>query len=184
MEETFVLRALSCIFLIYLTSSIQVAKANNVIESDAVNFARQQQQKLPKLIKTWNSDTQTIRQQTTTTLQNNVSETTDLKKLLNQYVNELPTFKNLTIPKTKLLVFVSFSMPTQSLKQWLSQTQKAGGTLIIRGLVNHTFKETVKRISEILDNKTGGLQLDPTLFKKYGIHQVPAVVVMQVIIMT
>lgn len=76
-----------------------------------------------------------------------------------------------------ILIFVSFSMPKESLKGWISEAEKIHAPVVIRGLVNNSFKETLARMNELVSNNKGGVQLDPVLFKKFQIKQVPAVVV-------
>lgn len=76
----------------------------------------------------------------------------------------------------QVLVFLSFSMPEQSLSAWLTQCKRSGATPVIRGLINHSFKETLMAVQS-LGQKTGiGVQLDPVLFQTFSITQVPAVV--------
>jgi type-F conjugative transfer system pilin assembly protein TrbC len=91
-----------------------------------------------------------------------------------------------------LFIFVSFSMPRASLKQWLWQAQKINAAVVIRGLVNNSFKDTATAVADLIKehptvandnaNKAGiqtasGLAIDPTLFQKFGITKVPAVVI-------
>ena len=76
----------------------------------------------------------------------------------------------------QVLVFLSFSMPEQSLKAWLNQCKQSGATPVIRGLINHSFKETIQKIQHLSQQTDMGLQLDPILFQAFGITQVPAVV--------
>jgi conjugal transfer pilus assembly protein TrbC len=78
---------------------------------------------------------------------------------------------------TPILIFVSFSMPKESLKGWIAQAKKIGASVYIRGLVNNSFKDTTKAVSELIQDQPGGLLIDPTFFKKYFIAEVPAVVV-------
>src|ERR1700721_885673 len=72
-----------------------------------------------------------------------------------------------------ILIFVSFSMPKESLKGWMDEAEKIHAPLVIRGLVNNSFKETVKKMTELANDNHGGVQLDPTLFKAFNIKQVP-----------
>lgn len=81
----------------------------------------------------------------------------------------------------KLLVFVSFSMPLQTLKTLGSQVNAVGGKLVLRGLVGGTlgssargqdFKETAKKLQELQEE----ILIDPTLFEAYGISVVPTFV--------
>jgi conjugal transfer pilus assembly protein TrbC len=88
--------------------------------------------------------------------------------------------KNLSATEKRyptILVFVSFSMSKDSLKQWLAQAQQVQSNLIIRGLINNSFKDTAAVLTPLLKEQPGGLLLDPTLFKRYNIEKVPAVVV-------
>ena len=76
----------------------------------------------------------------------------------------------------RVLVFLSFSMPERSLSAWLMQCKQSGATPIIRGLINHSFQQTLVALQS-LGQKTGvGVQLDPVLFQTFSIAQVPAVV--------
>lgn len=74
-----------------------------------------------------------------------------------------------------LMVFVSFSMPEESLKRIAYETKKAGGTMFLRGFVNDNLSQTVKA-SEKLINLGAQIQIHPELFKNYEITQVPAYV--------
>lgn len=76
-----------------------------------------------------------------------------------------------------IMIFVSFSMSKESIKGWIAQAKKIGAAVYIRGLVNNSFKDTTKAVLELIQDQPGGLLIDPTLFKKYSIAQVPAVVV-------
>jgi conjugal transfer pilus assembly protein TrbC len=76
---------------------------------------------------------------------------------------------------SNVLVFLSFSMPEQSLETWLLQCKQSGATPVIRGLIDNSFKKTVQALQN-LSKKTGlGVQVDPILFKTFAIEQVPAV---------
>lgn len=77
-----------------------------------------------------------------------------------------------------LLVFVSFSMPKQSLQAWARQAKKAGGTLVLRGLVENSLRKTLLQIQDVLGAENlNTLNIDPLAFETFGIHTVPAVIV-------
>ncbi len=77
-----------------------------------------------------------------------------------------------------LLVFVSFSMPKQSLQAWARQAKKAGGTLVLRGLVENSLRKTLLQIKDVLGAENlNTLNIDPVAFETFGIHTVPAVIV-------
>jgi type-F conjugative transfer system pilin assembly protein TrbC len=73
-------------------------------------------------------------------------------------------------------IFISFSMPKTSIKQWLEQGAKANAQVYLRGFVKDSFKETIIESSEIIDEGSPGFLLDPKMFEKYKIEKVPAVV--------
>lgn len=77
--------------------------------------------------------------------------------------------------KANLLVFVSFSMPEESLKRLAYETAKAGGTLLLRGFVNDNLKATVEA-SNKLTNLGAEVQIHPDLFKDFAVTQVPTFV--------
>lgn len=79
--------------------------------------------------------------------------------------------------QSSVIIFVSFSMPNESIKGWMKEAEKIHAPVIIRGLVNNSFKETIKKISELVGDNKGGLQLDPELFREFKVKAVPAVVV-------
>jgi conjugal transfer pilus assembly protein TrbC len=78
---------------------------------------------------------------------------------------------------SNIIIFASFSMPKESMKQWIRQATDIQAPVVIRGLVNHSFKETINTLYQLNQEKIGGVQLDPTLFQAYQIDKVPAVVV-------
>lgn len=76
-----------------------------------------------------------------------------------------------------IYIFISFSMPNESIKGWMAEVEKIGAPVVIRGLVNNSFKETWKKVSEFTHDNKGGVQLDPNLFRRFQIDKVPAVVI-------
>jgi len=74
-------------------------------------------------------------------------------------------------------VFVSFSMPDTLLIQTFREAEKLNLPVYIKGLHKNSMKLTAKKIMEYTKEVPDlSLQIDPTLFDKYGINQVPAVV--------
>ena len=75
------------------------------------------------------------------------------------------------------LIFVSFSMPTELLWSYMNQAKHYNAKLVIRGLVNNSFKDTVK-VMDLGDNKILKLEINPKLFKEHKITRVPTIVVL------
>lgn len=76
-----------------------------------------------------------------------------------------------------IYIFVSFSMPDKSLTGWLNDANRIKATLVIRGLYKSSFSETTKKVLNLLPDQKGGVLLDPTLFKRFHIEKVPAVLI-------
>jgi conjugal transfer pilus assembly protein TrbC len=72
-----------------------------------------------------------------------------------------------------LNVFVSFSMGDETLKTLSQDVKKAKGKLLIKGLLNNSFKDTALKLQEL------GLVLDvdPKAFEENDIKVVPTFVV-------
>lgn len=79
---------------------------------------------------------------------------------------------------SQVIVFISFSMPDASVKQWMRQAEKIHAPVVIRGLINNSFKTTIQKMAELTKDNHGGVQIDPTLFRRFQINQLPAVVVL------
>ncbi|MCW8445698.1 type-F conjugative transfer system pilin assembly protein TrbC [Fluoribacter gormanii] len=72
-------------------------------------------------------------------------------------------------------VFVSFSMPETLLQETLKESAQLNVTVYLNGLYRDSMSETaikVMALSKRIPNLN--LAIDPTLFERFGIHQVPA----------
>ncbi len=81
----------------------------------------------------------------------------------------------------RLLVFVSFSMPQPMIKRLLLEAKALGAGVVIRGLVDNDIKKTYQTIKEMSDDPKQmsqriGLMIDPTLFERFSVQQVPTFV--------
>lgn len=78
--------------------------------------------------------------------------------------------------ESNLLVFVSFSMPEKSLKQLAKQVKEKDGVLVLRGLHNNSYKQTLQKIYSITKEAQGGFVIDPRLFEEFEVETVPTFV--------
>jgi conjugal transfer pilus assembly protein TrbC len=76
-----------------------------------------------------------------------------------------------------VMIFISFSMPDSNIKEWMKYAEQIHAPVILRGLVNNSFRQTILKITELTKDNRGGVQIDPILFKRFNITSVPAVVV-------
>lgn len=81
-------------------------------------------------------------------------------------------------PVDETLVFVSFSMPHDELKQRVQDAAVLNIPVVIRGMVNGDMRATANAVAGLVkETNTGGVQIDPTPFRKYNITAVPALIV-------
>jgi conjugal transfer pilus assembly protein TrbC len=81
----------------------------------------------------------------------------------------LPTEKH---AQEQRLIFVSLSMPQATLKALFDEAEAQGAVLVLRGLIDNSFKKTAEKLQEF----GIALQIDPLLFKKHEIQRVPTFV--------
>lgn len=75
-----------------------------------------------------------------------------------------------------LIVFISFSMPQPTLERLVVQAQASRATLVLRGLVNGSLRETVSRCQTLIGQRQVAIQIDPQAFDRYAVAQVPTIV--------
>ena len=75
-------------------------------------------------------------------------------------------------------VYVSFSMPKQLLIETLKESAQLNIPAYINGLYRDSMNETALKVMELSKRIPNlNLNIDPTKFERFGIHQVPALVV-------
>jgi len=79
---------------------------------------------------------------------------------------------------TENAVFVSFSMPPQLLEDTLKECTQLHIPAYLNGLYRNSMQETALKIRALSQRIPAlSLQIDPTAFERFGIKQVPALVV-------
>lgn len=78
----------------------------------------------------------------------------------------------------QFMVFVSLSMPEESLKAIIDQTAAAGGFVVFRGFPNNSAKQFVAGMSKAVtkDDQFAAIGVDPRLFRAFGVNAVPTYV--------
>jgi conjugal transfer pilus assembly protein TrbC len=79
----------------------------------------------------------------------------------------------------QLLIFVSFSMPEQALKERVLEARKAGATIVLRGIIKDSITETAIALNKLTNNIGVNAIIDPNLYKAFDIKVVPTIVVAQ-----
>ncbi|MFC3058405.1 type-F conjugative transfer system pilin assembly protein TrbC [Paenirhodobacter populi] len=83
--------------------------------------------------------------------------------------------------ETRAILFASFSMPPQSLRQMMQEATEHGLTIVFRGFVNNSVFDTRAKLEEVFgaDEIGEAFAIDPTLFRRFDILAVPALVVLK-----
>ena len=85
-----------------------------------------------------------------------------------------------TKPATaEMMIFVSFSMPRESLLRIVEQSERTGARLIFRGFKGDKMTDMSKRISALLGNHRVEAVIHPPAFTQFKVNQVPALVLAQ-----
>jgi len=81
-----------------------------------------------------------------------------------------------SVKESKILVFVSFSMPKASLTALSKDAEKYDAVLVKRGLKGDSFKDTQTAFQALGEEERSGIEINPDLFETYQIKQVPVFV--------
>ena len=79
----------------------------------------------------------------------------------------------------RLLVFISFAMPEATITRLLDQAARARATLVLRGLVNGSLRDTVERMQRLIGNRQVAVQIDPQAFDRFAITRTPSFVLVR-----
>ncbi|MES2260625.1 MAG: type-F conjugative transfer system pilin assembly protein TrbC [Pseudomonadota bacterium] len=77
---------------------------------------------------------------------------------------------------TRLIVFISLAMPEGALRRLIADGARSGAVLVLRGLEGGSLVKTAARIRQLSGGRQGAIQIDPQAFSRFGIQQVPVVV--------
>lgn len=78
-----------------------------------------------------------------------------------------------------LIVFISLTMPRPSLDRLLDQAARAGASVVLRGFVRGSLRQTVAEVQSLIGTRTVAVQIDPPAFDRFGIVQVPSFVLVR-----
>jgi conjugal transfer pilus assembly protein TrbC len=78
-----------------------------------------------------------------------------------------------------LMIFVSLSMPEATLQRLVDQAARAKASILIRGLVNGSLRDTVARVQGLIGQRQVAVQIDPQAFDRFAITRVPSFVLIR-----
>ncbi|MGZ8256876.1 MAG: type-F conjugative transfer system pilin assembly protein TrbC [Gallionella sp.] len=79
----------------------------------------------------------------------------------------------------ELMIFVSFSMPPESLQRIVRQSEKTGARILFRGFKGEKLSEMSKHVANLIGNHHVEASVNPPAFTQYKITQVPVLVIAQ-----
>lgn len=103
-----------------------------------------------------------------------------VRALLNAEDAQIPESEGEKYAETEAILFASFSMPNQSLRQMMKEATDYGLTIVFQGFVNNSVFDTRAKLEEVFGEDEIGeaFAIDPTLFQRFDISSVPVVVVL------
>jgi conjugal transfer pilus assembly protein TrbC len=90
-----------------------------------------------------------------------------------------PTTSNFSAPIAnvpELMVFVSFSLPRETLQRIVSQSEKSGAVLVLRGLKGNSLTQMGEEIAKLVGDRNVTAIIHPPAFKQFNVRRVPAMV--------
>jgi type-F conjugative transfer system pilin assembly protein TrbC len=98
----------------------------------------------------------------------------EFDKLLNNKVNQKLFVSEESV---NFYMFASLSLSDNLLKQMFEYAKLYNGTIVLRGIEDNSFIKTSQHIQRIAtDGDAAAIIIDPTLFKKFQVIQVPTYV--------
>lgn len=76
-----------------------------------------------------------------------------------------------------LLVMVSLSMPKEALVRTAEQAERAGATLVFRGLKGDSMTKMSEEVQKILGGRNVSVAIHPPAFQQFSVTRVPAIVI-------
>ncbi len=75
-----------------------------------------------------------------------------------------------------LQVFITLDMPRASLQRLVEQSERAGATLVLRGLKAQSMRQTIAAAAELIGERRVSWVIDPNAFKRFNVSAAPTFV--------
>ena len=105
--------------------------------------------------------------------ENKEGDSAEIDNILTGYSQILKDNKTDQSIPDGLYIAVSLSMPKVLLEGLSKKASKIGAKLIMRGLKNNSFEETIRAVKELSESGIA-VDINPKIFRSYEIKQVPA----------
>lgn len=77
-----------------------------------------------------------------------------------------------------LQIFITLDMPRGSLQRLVDQADRAGATLVLRGLKAQSMRQTIAAASELIGNRRVSWVIDPNAFQRFQVTVAPSFVLL------
>lgn len=77
----------------------------------------------------------------------------------------------------ELMVFVSFSMPPESLQRIVLESERTGAHIVFRGFKGEKLMEMSKHVANLIGNRRVEVSVNPPAFHQFQVTAVPALVI-------
>ena len=108
------------------------------------------------------------------------ADNSQLQTLINTRKQQITgkTFSNYKKPEQKnnLIIFISLSLPDDSLKNYYLEARRYNAVLAIRGFINDSLKDTVAYFKKSGEEGIA-VTVDPESFRKFNVTNAPAIIV-------
>lgn len=101
----------------------------------------------------------------------------DIAKIAEAFRQPAPS--NLSAPIAdvpELMVFVSFSLPRETLQRIVFQSEKSGAVLVLRGLKGNSLTQMGEEIAKLVGDRNVTAIIHPPAFKQFDVKRVPSMV--------
>jgi len=96
----------------------------------------------------------------------------DINKAISDY-NAMSTNAKVKLGDSRLLIFISSSMPKKTIINLMQQASSLGAIFVVRGLINESYVRTYKYFSDLKGDSNVGIMINPTLFKALDVTLAP-----------
>jgi conjugal transfer pilus assembly protein TrbC len=100
----------------------------------------------------------------------------DLAALAQAHRPSVPGGNSANADVPELMVFVSFSLPRETLQRIVHQSERSGAVLILRGLKGHSLTQTGEEIARLVGERNVTVLIHPPAFQQFQVRQVPSLV--------
>lgn len=139
------------------------------VAQDHQAWALQHQQQSQELIKVYEKEALDFKKKAPSLLKGKGCSPQSNTSCSRQQEPKQPAETNQANSDGIVYIFVSFSMPKESLKTLAVEARKHNNVLVIRGLIENSFLKTAMLLKDLGES----VVLDPLLFREYNVVVVP-----------